>query len=301
MLTGGMPRRCFCGRSSELPLCDGSHQAEGWRCRDEAPALACFVASGHLESLAERLAHEHGGRALPRGPAKVEAELAVVLSDGTDAEGLARALERVRAARTVVLSIGVPPTAACLRAHEHVVLADEDALGLARRASTCVAQLRRGASAPAATQPHAAALPRMFVSHAVLDEPSLAPAIEHLRAFYDAQVFLCADTLRPGDDWRRSIDAALREAELFVLVLSKASLKSTYCAFETGQARALGKRIAVVVFEPVPIPRYVEHLAALDLERLMLRKPWLDVTEALVESLVTLAALPPEAAPAEAR
>jgi hypothetical protein len=289
-----MPRRCFCGRSAELPLCDGSHQAAGWRCRVDAPVPVCFVATGHLESLAERLAHEHAGLALPRAPERVTAELVVVLSDGTDAEGLSRALERVQAPRSVVLSIGVPPTAACLRGREHVVLADEDALGVARQASACVERLRSGAPAPGASlAPSGSAarpLPRMFVSHAVLDEPSLAPAIHHLRAFHDASIFLCADTLRPGDDWRRSIDAALREAELFLLVLSKASLKSTYCAFEAGQARALGKRIAVVVFEPVPIPRYVEHLAALDLERLLLRKPWLDVTEALVESIVTVAA-----------
>jgi hypothetical protein len=279
-------RRCFCGRSKAFPLCDGSHVSEAWRCAPGDSARVAFVAGPHLENLALRLAHEHGG--LVARDAPVHAELGVVLTDGSDLDRLAPRIARVESGRRVVVAFGAPTQAPLDPDGVTLFVDDDDPIEGARAVSSVVGALLRGEQPPE----HASArsLAPAFLSHAVLDEAELLPAVGYLRRRAGADLFLCADGIAPGADWHRTIADELAAREVFVLVLSKSTRESTFCAYETGQAIALGKRVRVVSLEPVPPPFYVQHLMVVDVQRLLLQKPWLDRGEALVEALLRVLA-----------
>ena len=206
------------------------------------------------------------------------AERALLLTDGTDLDALKRLCTTIRASHTEALAIDVPGGAIhaalgipvrCLPPHEPLQL---------WRA------LLQALEQPVDSSP----LLRGFLSHAIADEGRLEPVVAYLRAQFGAELFLCADSIPGGADWRASIVTSLEQAEVFVLLVSQASVASTYCAFEAGYALAKGLPMRMVLLDPVAPPPFLAHLQALDLPRVRARRPWLSADEALAERLLTV-------------
>ena len=61
------------------------------------------------------------------------------------------------------------------------------------------------------------------------------------------EVWLDVDEMEPSDDWLASIERALEDAEAFVFVVSRESLRSENCMQELRLAEAHGKRIIALI------------------------------------------------------
>ncbi len=275
-------QRCICGQSRRLPLCDGSHRSAGWQCGGPVqPVIAhVFAAGHHFPALALRLAHSRGGSALQQLDGPVRTAELVVITDGTDLSALLPDLARVHAQTTRLVVIG----------------ADADWVRGALPGARCVqvadtpdptllwTRIHAALDGPQAA-PDAAPSPRLFLSHAVADEPRIISVVQTLRAL-GVDVFLCGDSIRSGVDWRGRIEDALRQADRFVYVLSQASKDSTWCAFEAGMATALRKPTQVLSLDETIPPSFLAHLQMDNIERTRKLRPWLNTDEAILEVLL---------------
>jgi hypothetical protein len=281
-----MAKRCICGRSKRLPVCDGSHSAESWACRANGDRRApwCFVASQHEENIAERLASERGGIAAHMVEGRLRAERLIVLSDGTALDEVKREAARVDAPHRRVIALQTDPSVlACAFEGYELARADGDeSLAL----WTSVLSALDGDPTTVTQR----ALTRAFVSHAVSDEQTILPVVDYLRRHFGADLFLCADSIAPGSSWQQTIVNELEKRQLLVLLLSADAAASTFCAFEAGYAMARTTPIRIISLDGERPPAYVQHLHMLDLERRRAARPWLDIGEALADALLELLA-----------
>ena len=277
-------KRCICGNSKLFPLCDGSHRSKNWSCAGRPGRIApwCFVAGPHNENLAAKLGAEFRGVAAHTVSGAISAERIVVISEGTDLECVVPMASRVSAPQRIAFAVNVD---ARVLAHAfpdwpvQAVEGDHSIELWQQIRSACTS----GAESPKVTR---AKLRSAFVSHAVSDEALIQLPIEYLRRFYQADIFACADSIASGASWHEQILGNLQERDVFVLLASEALLTSTFCAFETGHAMALGKPVALISLDGSPPPVFVQHLQTVDLERQQRLKPWLDREEALLEALL---------------
>lgn len=277
-------RRCICGRSSVLPLCDGAHTVEGWKCgmTQSMPYARVFAGGPSYQTVIERLAHAQRGAALHHIQGPISAENLVVVTDGTDLDALRPSLERVSAESTKVLLIGADatllgrafPRAAVIPVSE----ADQPAL-FWRNLTTALDQTVIVMSGGA----------HLFLSHATEDEAALQPTVEALRRL-GVQVFSCGDSIPGGARWWDEILDALHRCDRFVVALTPASRASHWCAFEAGAAVALGKPVQVVSLDGKPPPSFLAHLQMQNVPRQRMLHPWLNEHDALLEAF--LAPLP---------
>ncbi len=218
----------------------------------------------------------------------IQASRLIALSDGTDLAQLGGELARLSGDQRIAVAVETPISALhktfsgwSLRHAQ-----PDDPLHLWRSVRAAIA----GEDVPT----HAP--PSVFLSHAVADEPTIQPVVDYLRRYAGAEIFVCADSIQPGDSWRERIDAELRAAECFVLIGSAASFASTYCAFETGAALALDKPCRVIVLDGTSPPAFIGHIQAVDLQRHRARRPWLSHADALSDALAdALSATSPNA------
>lgn len=280
------PRVCICGSSSRLPLCDGAHRAEGWRCGSPGSErfADAFVADHAYANLADRLAHRFDGVSLHRVDGQIRCGRLVVITAGHGGPTLAGQLARVSTEHLVVLGVGVPEESLRWAFPEASVVAmiDDAGVGLWTSAEAALAT-------PTGVEP-SPQRPSVFLSHAHQDEGQLFAVIEALRTRFHLDIFVCADSIPDGSEWSHEIEAQLRERSLFVSVASQAALASTFCAFEAGMAVALNKPIRVVSLDGVRPASHLQHLQALDITRLRSRKPWLSETEATLEAFLQVCA-----------
>lgn len=270
-------RRCVCGRSERFPLCDGSHRGQ-WSCSTPAPEVeVAVIAAHHLSMVGERLAHELGGVAMQTVRHPTRAVRAVVLSDGTELDRLLQSVARVDAQERIAIVVdGAAALVGRALPDWSVRLArSDDASGL------------WGAvwEAMSAMPVEVPILRSAFVSHAVADEPQLQPVLDGVRRA-GAELFLCADSIELGTDWRARIEHALASSERFVFVVSEHSVRSTYCAFEAGFALARGRTPRLISLDGTLPPAFLAHLQAADIPRMVHRQPWLTPSEALMQALV---------------
>jgi len=275
-------KRCVCGLSARMPLCDGSHDAAGWRC--DAPGVGLvslvFAASPFLRNLADRLAYETDGLSLHLMDGPVRCRRLVVISDGHGVGAWETQWARVDADEMLILGVG-RAAVQLARAYPDagfVALPEEplDALWTAALAAV-------GAPASVAAL---ATLPSVFLSHAVADERVLFSVIGQLRDNLGLDLFVCADSITPGSQWQAQIQAELRARDLFLFITSKAAMASPFCAFEAGLATALEKTIRIVSLDGAPPPPHLQQIQATGVKRLRARKPWLRPTDALYEACV---------------
>jgi hypothetical protein len=276
-----MARRCICGRSRTLPLCDGSHRSDAWTCAPSAAVshARLFVAAPHNANIAERLAHARQGVALHHLDGPVSAEEVVVITDGAGLDLLTTALRRVTGQRQRVLLIGGDPAMlGGVLGGAVVAVPDADHPALLWRS------LLGALEAPVA--PAAGPPPRLFLSHASADEAVLAPAVAVLRRL-GVEVFVCGDSIPGGARWWDTILTALHRCDRFVLVLSQAARRSTWCAFEVGAAVVADKPIRLISLDGLPPPSFVSHLQMSDLPRIRAQRPWLSEPDAIIEALLS--------------
>ena len=71
-------------------------------------------------------------------------------------------------------------------------------------------------------------------------------------------VWLDYRTLVPGTPWDSQIDAGLKKADTVLLVVSKASMASEYVELEWRHFLDKKKRLILLVFEAVDLPKELE-------------------------------------------
>ena len=275
-----MKKRCICGESAILPLCDGSHGRAGWQCGRTAgvEVTLAFLASPSLINVAERLAHRFEGVAAHMVDERIRTERLVVVSDGLGLAELKRQIGRVNSERLSLV----------------VVDQEADALAWAFEGAEIAGRVDSGspnlwgqieALVSAPTEPIAATdKPVVFVSHAVADEGRIFPAIRALREHYGLELFVCADSIQPGRAWRQEIDAELQRCDLFLVLASEHLNRSVFCAFEAGYAMGQGKPIRIVCLDREGPPAALKDIQGADVTRLIARKPWLDPPDAILEA-----------------
>ena len=275
-------KRCACGASSTFPLCDGSHQSAGWRCDRPLQQRVSigFAASPSLVNLAERLAHRFNGVAFHRTDNDVAVDKLVILSDGQGMDQLRSAFSHWDSNEQLVIGVGLSNEALArpFAGAGFVSVPDTNATILWKATEAAVS-----GDVPQRTS---STSPKVFLSHAVVDEDRLYPIVDSMRTQFDTQVFVCSDSVPTGSLWRASITDHLERCDLFVLVASEASVSSVYCAFEIGMASALKKPIRIITLDGVAPPAFVSDIQATDVERMMTRKPWLDADDALLEAFL---------------
>jgi hypothetical protein len=280
-------KRCICGRSKTPPICDGSHRSEGWSCiESDSEGLGfAFVASRSLSNLADRLAHRFEGASLSSPADSARCATLVIIADGQDIERLQKIWASVEAERTLVMCVGVAPSVLAWAFPEASFLLLQ---------SESPALLWKSAEAQLLADPQPAsqqAPPRVFLSHSVLDEALLFPIVQALRGHFQIPVFVCTDSIPTGSDWHGEIQQELEDCDVFLFTASEAANRSVFCAFEAGMALALGKPIHVISLDGQPPPIHLQHLQAIDANRLQRLKPWLTQQDALLEA--SLMALTP--------
>jgi hypothetical protein len=281
-------KRCVCGRSKALPLCDGSHRSAGWTCspEDEGVLPFAFVASRNLQNLADRMAHRFGGRSIQTPGGSVECQRLVVVTDGQDAEWTASLCAGVVYNSQVVLAVGVAPSVVQWAFPDAVPIEVDEVVAplIWKRAE---AALLSG-SAQLVAPPR----PKVFLSHSVRDEAALLPVVDTLRDHFSVPFFVCADSIPAGSQWQEEIRGHLGRCDLFVYAASENANASVFCGFEAGFAAGLAKPIRIVSLDGAPPPAHLQHIQAADVPRLRKRKPWLTETDALLDAF--LLALAPD-------
>jgi len=274
--------RCICGKSKIFPLCDGRHRAAGWRCGEGRETIVShvFLASPALRNLADRLAHRFQGVSLHHISGSLRCAQLVVLTDGHDLPLIQQQMLRCEAESVRVISIGLHADAAqwAFPGRQVVHIPDGDAMGLWAKVEAAVTTK--------AGDQTLRERPRVFVSHAVQDESVLFPVIELIREHYGIPLFLCADSIRVGSQWRSRIQTQLDRCERFLYIASPAANVSTYCAFEAGMAMGRHKSIRIVSIDGCPPPAHLQDIQASSVPRLRARKPWLDPDDALTECIL---------------
>jgi TIR domain len=114
---------------------------------------------------------------------------------------------------------------------------------------------------------------KVFVSYSRHDEGTVKPLASLMGVVTDDVVFMDVSELKPGDDWKASIDAAIREASVFILCWCCACERSEYVAKEISVAlETPGKRLVPALFCSTPVP---EALAA---------RQWIDFRGKLIHT-----------------
>jgi hypothetical protein len=78
------------------------------------------------------------------------------------------------------------------------------------------------------------------------------------------KVWLDYRSLVPGTPWARQLDQGLEESEVILLVVSKASMASKYVELEWRRVLKENKRVILVIFEAVDLPKELEQFEWVD-------------------------------------
>lgn len=285
---------CICSRSATFPLCDGTHETQGWSCAGQVPSSALTVwATRALENLGEKLAHDHNA-ARWRAGEQVNTDRLIALVDPSSIEDWRITHSSINAKEVTLIGVDLPRAAlenleyrwaSPTRVELLEPLTSENPVALYASARAMLATPQNPSPQHPSDEPteHAAreTSHAVFVSHAVADEGALAPSIDTVRALLGVEVFVCADSISAGEDWHAAITRALRECDVFLFIASRASLESRFCAFEAGMALGLEKELRIVALDESTPPAYFQHLNAPSVPRFMASRPWLTSSECL--------------------
>lgn len=97
----------------------------------------------------------------------------------------------------------------------------------------------------------------------------------------DVPVWHDIQELQGGDEWERDIITALKMSSALILVLTPASMRSSFVAFEWAFARGAGARFIPVLAEHVDLPRPLASTNYVDFTNR--RKPWNALADALLK------------------
>jgi len=184
-----LKKLCVCGRSKRMPMCDNSHSAEGWSCAETSThEIIGFCSSHRYRNLAMKLASHYSDSLILPGQATPALEYLVILADPLDLEFPVRAFQSVQAKRRSVLSLGAPPEVLS-DLFPSVPISGLDTEDMTVTFKMACEILDGNDTGSASSR----SLKSAFVSHAVVDESLLMSAVEYLRNYFSADLFLCAD------------------------------------------------------------------------------------------------------------
>ena len=89
----------------------------------------------------------------------------------------------------------------------------------------------------------------VFISFSFADQEKADKVVDHLTGRYGISCWICTEEIRAGENFRKDIAKAIREAELVVLVQSKDSAVSQEVSKEILFARKKGKMVKPFVIE----------------------------------------------------
>ena len=90
-------------------------------------------------------------------------------------------------------------------------------------------------------------MPKVFLSHSRRDADLAASVARELRRL-GVEAFDVFEHVASGEGWRRTVKAAIRRAEGFVLVVGVPEVAaSSWTGYELGMAEALGKPILILL------------------------------------------------------
>jgi nucleoside 2-deoxyribosyltransferase len=105
-------------------------------------------------------------------------------------------------------------------------------------------------------------MPKVFLSHSRRDGNLVATIARELRK-HGVEAYL-DESMTPGDDFRRSIKAAIRKSDGFVLVVTSPDVAaSSWTSYELGMAEALGKPILLLLSQNHSAAQLPSDLAGL--------------------------------------
>ncbi len=89
--------------------------------------------------------------------------------------------------------------------------------------------------------------PSVFISYGQRDA-ELAGRVEAALKHFGFEAFNPAREARPGGDWRKSIQSAIKRSDaVIMLALTPQYLSSSWMPYEAGIAEALGKRVMLLL------------------------------------------------------
>lgn len=277
-------KRCVCGRSQLYPLCDNSHEAEDWSCRQKSDWAAYgFSASPALMNYAHKLSAEFQAVLCDEPHASYRFQHWVAIVESSQIQTVLELAEHVQAQKKSVLVIGAGAErlAPCFPDAQIYELPSDLPWGRLK------AFLKDEDTALSPVQARAAAK-KFFISHAVSDEALMQPALVQLKQYYGLDIFSCQDSIADGRIWHDEIIEALKQADRVVALISQAMRNSTFCAFELGYALANQSPLSLISLDGSPPPSYIQHLQMHDLKREAQIRPWLNRSELLTEQLLAL-------------
>ena len=279
--------RCVCKKSNTFPICDGSHRHNGWNCSDNNKTFVekCIMTSPNYYPLAEGLSSTLHLPIVHRSKTNLKSDICYVISDGIDWDDIRIQLQRVEAEHWILFSINRDPTILMTTFKQilpHISLEGRQIPDTESLYTNILQQINHTKTQ---VQPQMDAMipVRVFVSHAVKDEEILHRCLQQLRSF-PIEFFVCSSSITNGGNWYEEIMQGLETCDVFLYIHSTNSHNSTFCAFECGIARTLEKKIAIIALEPPPLPAYLQHIQALDIQRLQNEKPWLSRDECIREA-----------------
>ena len=295
---------CVCGKSKQFPICDGSHENEGWRCASVSSTNSwfpvVFVSGIAYANLAAKLASQFDTLFVSPSsnvsPHQLTAERVVCICDINSISFVRLALQHLRPRKVVVVGISVPQRALQV-VGDNLSAVDLSFHPLQRNETEddsifalyhTVRNIVRGKAGAGQSQvcESTTPLPTVFLSHAVKDEMLLQPVVTLLRETFHVRIFMCADSIVTGSDWYRQIISALSEHDIFIYALSKDARSSHFCSFECGMAYAMRKCIKVISLDGSFPPSFLQHVHMVDVPRIMRSKPWLERRDVIVEEFV---------------
>jgi nucleoside 2-deoxyribosyltransferase len=99
----------------------------------------------------------------------------------------------------------------------------------------------------------------VFVSYSHRDA-ALARSVEKVLKSVGIDSFTARE-VAPGEDWRKSIQAAIKRSDALVLIASPDALSSSWASYETGVAEALGKHVMVLLSNRHSVTELPEEIA----------------------------------------
>ncbi|MBI3822573.1 MAG: toll/interleukin-1 receptor domain-containing protein [Planctomycetes bacterium] len=119
--------------------------------------------------------------------------------------------------------------------------------------------------------------PAAFISHSSPDDRYVQAFVQLLRALGFAEVFNDSDTIKPDEEFWPRIERGILDADVFVVVLSHASVKSNWVDREVQFSRANGKTVIPVRIDDCKLPPSLEGHNVIDLRQANARQMMADV------------------------
>jgi hypothetical protein len=87
---------------------------------------------------------------------------------------------------------------------------------------------------------------RFFISYARADGQDIATELEHRLLLQEHQVFLDIHGIPGGAQWEIELIKGIKQCQIMLILVTKASTKSEYVRKEFEEARKRGKRIVPI-------------------------------------------------------